>query len=641
MTKKKVYLVQINVTYSDKIAYIPYAAGCIQAYALADNDITAAYDFGELTFIRETPDKVIERFDNPYLIGFSCYTWNIEYNKTVAAKIKEKWPECIIVFGGHEVPADGSMLDSLPTVDCLLHGEGEETFAALLKALDSGAALDTVGNLSFRREGKAVTTPTRYAFDVSSYPSPYTSGVFDRIIEYYPSSVFNAILETNRGCPYGCAYCDWCFTKKIRYFPMEKIKAEIDWMSEKKLPYCYCADANFGINERDVEIARYVVDKHNATGFPGVFKPCYAKDSDDTVFAAGKLLNDAGADKGVTLAYQSLSGEALRNIGRSNLTLEHFAALDARYNAADIPTYTELILGMPGETYESFCRGMCELLERGQHNSMTVYNCQVYANSPMGDPEYQKKFGIKTTRIQLHGIHYPLDFNGVPEYYNIIYETASMPKEDWVRANMFSIVLQAFHHLGLLRCFAIYLRMEKNVSYFDFYSKLLDYVFADKSSGSYAVFEDMRSRTAHVEKGDWTYQKDAFSKVGWYFEEGAFLELAYRGEEFWNEIEPFLKSFGIENKIFTALLDYQKSIIRRPLINSAVIDSDYDFYSYFESIYAAQYSPLAARRTRLTIEAEKQITDWAQYAIEIIWFGKRRSATLLTNPREKITLEYI
>ncbi len=639
--KKNIYLVQVNVTYSNKISYIPYAAGCIQAYALNDETVAAAYNFGEITVIRETPKQVIKRFSEPYLIGFSCYTWNIEYNKAVASLVKKKWPECLVVFGGHEVPADGSMLKSESSVDYLLHGEGEEPFTELLKALESGTDLNNVSNLSFRRGGEIITTKTSYGFDISAYPSPYTMGLFDKLVADHPDMLFNAILETNRGCPYGCTYCDWCFTKKIRSFGMDKIKAEIDWMSEKKMPYCYCADANFGIAERDVEIAEYVVSKHNESGYPGVFKPCYAKESNDTVFAAGKLLNDAGADKGVTLAYQTLSSEALKNIGRKNLTLDHFAEIDARYNEANIPTYTELILGMPGETYESFCKGMCELLERGQHNSMTVYNCQVYVNSPMGSPEYQKNFGIKTTRIPLHGIHYPLNFNGVPEYFNVIYETASMPMEMWVRANMFSIILQAFHHLGLLRCFAIYLRMEKDVSYYDFYDKLLDFVFSDESTGNYALFNDIRERMADIETGDWTYQQDVFSKIGWYFEEGAFLDMAYRGEDFWREIEPFLKSFGIEGEIYDSMLDYQKNIIRRPCINSAVVESDYNFYSYFENVYTASYEPLEKRRTRLTIEMEKQITSWAQYAIEIIWYGKRRSATLITNPREKIKLEYI
>ena len=638
--KKNVYLVQVNVSFSDSLSYIPYAAGCVAAYAFSDDEICENYSLKEIVFLREKPQAVLERMEQPFFVGFSCYTWNIEYNKTLARLIKEKYPSCLICFSGHEVPNSTAFLEKYGFIDFLSFGEGEESFAALLKALQNGTSPENIANIAFRENGGVHKTAENFCLDISEYPSPYTMGLFDSMLERHPGIHFNAILETNRGCPYGCAYCDWCFTKKIRCFPMEKIKAEIDWFSEKKIEYVYCADANFGIFERDVEIARYVVEKHSENGFPQIFKPCYAKNSDENVFAAGKLLNDAGADKGVTLAYQTLCDEALENIGRKNLTLDHFAALDARYSAENIPTYTELILGMPGETYESFCRGMCYLLEKGQHNSMTVYNCQVYCNSPMGQSEYREKFGIKTSRIPLHGIHYPVNFNGVGEYFNVITETASMPKNDWVRANMFSVILQAFHHLGLLRCFAIVLRHEKNISYYDFYSRLFDYIYSAAGTKTFELIDDMTHRMADTDHGDWTYQKDVFSPIGWYFEEGAFLDMAYRGEQFWSEIEPFVKSFGLSGELFCALWRYQKEIIRRPDINSAVIESEYDFYSYFENIYAGNPAPLEKRKTRLEIVTEKQIESWARYAIEIIWFGKRRSATLLTNPREHITLSY-
>ena len=49
---------------------------------------------------------------------------------------------------------------------------------------------------------------------------------------------------------------------------------------------------------------------------------------------------------------------------------------------------------------------------------------------------------------------------------------------------------------------------------------------------------------------------------------------------------------------------------------------------------------LEKKNTKLTITLEKQINDWAEYAREIIWFGKRRSATLCTNPREEIKTEH-
>ena len=96
---------------------------------------------------------------------------------------------------------------------------------------------------------------------------------------------------------------------------------------------------------------------------------------------------------------------------------------------------------------------------------MTVYECQVYPNTQMGNKEYREKHGIKTSKIPLLGIHYNPEFNGVGEYFDVITETASMPKSDWVKACMFAVILQTFHHLGLLRYFAIYLNKEKNVLY--------------------------------------------------------------------------------------------------------------------------------------------------------------------------------
>ena len=68
-------------------------------------------------------------------------------------------------------------------------------------------------------------------------------------------------------------------------------------MSEHKISYCYCADANFGISKRDIDIANYILEKKNETGYPQVFKPCYAKESDETVFEIGKILTDRQTDR--------------------------------------------------------------------------------------------------------------------------------------------------------------------------------------------------------------------------------------------------------------------------------------------------------------------------------------------------------
>lgn len=639
--KKNVYLVQANVTYSDFIAYLPYAAGCIMAYALNDKDITEKYDFGDILYRRHTVEEALEQMKAPAIVGFSCYIWNMEYNKALARAVKERYPDCLIVFGGHNIPFDTSLLESEPYIDVLMHGEGERSFAELLKAFDSGD-ISGVDGISCRRNGVCVMNPpTDKCLPVDDLPSPYLTGLFDKMLEKDPQIGFQGTLETNRGCPYACAFCDWCFSEKVRFFPMEKIKKEIDWLAEHKIPYCYCADSNFGIAQRDLEIAEYVVKRHNETGYPAVFKPCYAKNSDDLVFKIGCILNATGVDKGVTLAYQSMSPEVLENIGRRNLDVAYYTDLNARYSAVGIPTYTELILGLPGETYESFCHGLCSLLEAGQHNSMTVYTCQVYCNSPIAQPEYRDKYGIRWERQKLHGIHYPANFNGVQEYYDVIVETKDMSKADWVRANMFSVTLQSFHHLGLLRCFALYARHELNISYFEFYNRLLDYIFADNTKYIYSLFEKIRHDTEDTSHSDWCYQNDIFSKVGWYFEEGIFLDLAYNFEEYKKDIRGFISSLGIEKDIADELFKYQCGIIRKPGQTKVVLTSEYDFYTYIENIYENRYAPLEKKKTELTVYPAKEINSWDVYAREIIWYGKRRSATLLTNPFDRKEIKYI
>lgn len=633
--KKRIYFVQIALSYSSP-CFLPYSIGCIAAYLKNDPEITELYDIPDVIGMRESIPEILKRFDNPDYVAFTNFVWNLEYNKTLAKELKKLYPDVKIIFGGHSVPADASFLDRYEFIDYLMHNEGEETSALLFKTLAHGGDLSKVPNLSYRSKNGNITTEEYHPLDISSYPSPYTEGIFDSLLKEFPDIEFHATLETNRGCPYACAYCEWCFTRRIRTFPMEKIKAEIEWIAKNKIRYCYCADANFGILERDVEIANYVVEQKNKYGYPNVFKPCYAKDSDDTVFEAGYILNKNQIDKGVTLAYQTLDPKALENIGRKNLTLEHFSNLYSRYSEAGIPTYTELILGLPGETYESFCKGICSLLESGQSNSMTVYECQVYDNSRMGDPEYRRSHGIEISRIPSFGIHYNPDFNGVQEYMDIITGTATMSNEEWVKAYMFSVVLQTFHHLGLTRFFAVYLNKEKGIGYYEFYSMLFDYIYNECTGFLHTLFLDLYNRKKDTETADWTYLKEEFGTTGWYFEEGAFLEAASHIDEFRKDIKPFLRKFDIEDGLFNDLYKYQEGLIRLLGTTEVSLDFNHNFYPYFKALEEGEYIKLKPVKNVLRIKTHKIVDSWKDYAREFVWFGKRYSATLLVNPREHI-----
>lgn len=636
---KKLYIIQTSFSFSKSLVYLPYAAGCLAASAFIDKTVAENYEPAEILFMRDTVENNLDRIQNPDIVAFSNYFWNICYNRELAARIKKKYPDCFIVFGGHNLPENPFSLENDEYIDAVLYGEGETSFTELLKAYALSLPLEKVHGISFRHGKEIITTEQGPLCDLSKLPSPYTSGIFDKIMKENPDIEFHATIETNRGCPYSCAYCEWSFDKKLRFFPLQKVKDEIRWVSEHKIPYCYCADGNFGIAERDIDIANYVVETRRKNGYPNIFKPCYAKESNDTVFKAGRILNEAGADKGITISYQTLCKEALHNIKRENLDIGQFTELSKRYNEIGIPTYSDLILGLPGETFESFAESLCGLMEAGQNNSVTFHHCQVYPNALMGTSEYRNKFKLGLTRVPIDTVHFTPDFKNINEYFYIITSTYSMTRHEWEEANVYGICAEAFHYIGLLRCFAIYLRTAMDVSYLTFYNRLFEYLSSDESTFTGKLIKHIRQTVHHPEK-TWAYQKDLFGSTGWYIEEGLFLECVYHSEDFWNDITPFLASFGIEDDIFSQLLTYQKEIIRMPGKNVLNLQLEYDFYNYFKDFYSGKISPLKKKKNILHIVMEKEITAWDEYAREIIWYGKRRSATLATNDREVISIEF-
>lgn len=626
---KNVYFVQVGFGFDGSV-YLPYAVGTMLAYCKQDAEINRIYKFPDIIFRREKLKDAVEKINEPYLVGFSCSVWNIEYNKALAKLIKEKYPQCIIVFGGHSVNENSELIETEEYIDILMLGEGEETLHSLLLKLDSGS-LSEVSNIVYRKDGEIFKNKRAYCMDISKYPSPYLNGIFDEIMEKNPQTDFLAVLETNRGCPYSCTYCDWTAGRKMRFFPLEKVFAEIDWLSEHKIAYCFCADSNFGMFDRDIQVAEALIAAKKKNGYPEVFRPCYEKNSDERVFKICSALNSVGMDKGATMAYQTLSDEALANIGRKNLTMEHFSSLMKKYNQAGIPTYSELILGLPGETKESFCRGICRLFENGQHNSVSVYYCEILPNSELAQPEYVEKHGIEIMKVGFNHIHSaPQKDEEVKEYSYLVRSTATMSREDWVYANLFSICVQTFHSLGILRCFAMYLHEEKGLSYYDFYSALLQFILSGGGKLN-KLWNTFKVKYESSFDGDWNYYNEAFGNVTWFFEEGAFLEIVNSYDEYFEELTEFLKKYDFDSEFFIQLAKYQKTIIRKPIDRKCKVDFEYDFHNYFDNITMGVASELKKERTELTVTPKTEYNEFADYAKETVWFGRRRGATIFGN----------
>ncbi len=629
---KNIYFVQANNVYGTdkKNTYIPYAVGCIQAYCQKNEVISSSYNFKKIFYVREKVENIIEKLENPYMVLFSCSVWNNEYNKVVASAIKKAFPSCLITFGGHSVSSDGEYLEKYDFVDFLTHRFGEEPTEGILESLATGKDLSQVANISFRKENGEIVT-TEYAPQTGTdYPSPYLEGVFDDIIN--DDITFSVLFETNRGCPNSCSFCDWGSLKsKVRQFPMERVFAEIDWFVEHEIEFIFCTDGNFCLFDRDAEIADYVVSCKKKFGYPKIFRVCFTKNRFDFVFNIGTKFFDNGLDKAQTLSFQSMNQEVLKNVGRKNISTEKFKELMTKYNELNISTFSELILGLPGETYDSFCDGVNTLIENGQHYAINIYPCELLPNAEMGQKSYREKYGIKSTRVPFKLIHSHENQkkDDIVEFSEYVTSTDSMNETEWARSLLFASYVQGLHNLGLLRAVAIYLRLEHSLSYADFYNGLINFSKEKTDSSLNRVFNRVSSLCEGIISGS-NELVATCSDLGdmlWGFDELIFLEFYRNLDLFYKEVKEYCSqifSFGDETE---ALFKYQHDIIKKINASDVTIQSEYDFYSYFNKFFLGGYEKPKKKKICLKINDSAVVDSFDEFAREVVWYGRNRRAT--------------
>ncbi len=641
---KNIYFVQANNVYGNerRSVYIPYASGCIAAYAFDNEKIKASCRLAGFIYTHEPINQAVCKMENPFVAAFSCSVWNYEYNKVLARRLKEAYPDVIIIFGGHNVLRDFETFDECPEADILIYREGEEAFRQVVLSLLENGSLSDIANIAYKKDGKYFKTKEE-AFCMSEYPSPYLNGIFDSIADGRTN--FSAILETNRGCPFQCSFCDWgALGSRVRLFPMERIKAEMDWIAEHKIEYVYCADGNFGLFDRDEEIAEYIISLKMATGYPKNFRVCFTKNRTEFVKKICMRFNKYGLDKAQTLSFQSLSPVTLENIGRKNISLEHFRELMNEYSRCGISTSSELILGLPGETKESFTRGICDLLEYGQHKAIQVYTCDLLPNSEMGSPEYVEKFGIKTVKTPFSQAHCSApEQNEVREYNTTVIQTDSLSTDDWIYCVVFSCLVQAFHNIGFFRAVALYLRNELNISYYDIYSGIAEFSAENENSACNAVYSLITEFAEGMSRGKnpWAVACGSLGDICWQFDEIYFLKSLEKADLIFDELERFVADkFGMTDEI-RALLDFQRQTLKRVGPGGKKeINSEYDFYNYCKRIYDGCYAPLKRQSVTLTIEDGIACETLYDYACKIVWYGRNQAAALYTSDCYKPLLKY-
>jgi len=626
IVKRNVYMFQPNYFYG-KDAYLPYAIGSLAAYAWSDPEIQRTYELRALGYARNRIESVVKSLQNPFLCAFSCYVWNYEYNKALAREIKSAYPMCKIVFGGHQISRNFCD-ESENYVDVYIYDEGEIPFKKLLLAWSRDDSLESVPCIKY----KAVDGGTLWRYTQSfiiletEFPSPYLTGIFDKIMEDASLS-FTPTLETNRGCPFTCAYCDWgIYKSKLRQFPMERVKAEIDWFSEHKIDLVMGADSNFGIYARDEEIIDYMIFKKQSTGYPRKFRVSYTKNTGERVFSINQKLNTEGMCKGATLSFQSMNKDTLDAIGRKNISVHYFSELMERYNTENIPTYSEIILGLPEETFDSFCYGVDQLLENGQHTSINMYLCELLPNSAMAQPAFMDKYKITVADVILNQYHCRPPKGDILERSRIVTGTSSLPTAEWKKMYYYSLVLQSFHCLGLTQYIAIYLHYEENISYRSFYLKLLAWCMEDSSTVAGRAFLRISDIFEKYLDGNFqVYVDDRFGDLVWPLDEAWYLEILYRINEFYQELDAYLSAQYpfFMGKAGQQLLTYQHHAIYTPFSEQKELVLNYDFPTYFSQLLSGDYHKVEEGEFAFQIKINNAICEWDKFAVEVVWYGRK------------------
>jgi len=256
---------------------------------------------------------------------------------------------------------------------------------------------------------------------------------------------------------------------------------EIEWLSSNSVAYIMPADANFGLfADRDMEIADKFVNASKKHGYPKVVGMAFAKNSNALVIDIAQRLNEHGLLKALTLSAQSMTPEVLVAIKRKNMAISDFASVLQKCNEKAIPTYTELILGLPEETLVSWKKGLCQAISCGQHNQLESWLLEMLENAPMNDPEYISRYGLKTVRLKNYAFVFDKQANEeAPEEIPIVYETNAMPFGDFQRALGFSMIIYNLHAYGWTQCISRFLNQVCGIGYFDFYTKLEEWTNAN------------------------------------------------------------------------------------------------------------------------------------------------------------------
>ena len=587
--------------------YLPYSVGALWAYVEQNKLIKDNFYVSNLIFKREPIKELIEKHKDTDIVLLSLYIWNKNYCFKLAEKLKEAYPKIKIIMGGPELPwRNDDFFDKHPYIDSIVIGEGELAPEKILLQYLDEKDIDKVYQFDRMKE--------------LDLPSPYLNGMFDNLVNQYPDIEWVPTIETDRGCPYSCTFCDWgsATASKMYKFYFERIDAELDWIAKNKLPYLSLTSSNFGIfKERDLKIAEKIVEQNKNTGCPNGLSVSYAKNSNDTVVGIVKLFTDAQIQTGVTLSLQTTSEHVLENIKRKNMKINSITEVTGLANKNHLPVLTELILGMPGETSESWRNTLEQVIQNNILN-LDVYFLQLLINSPM----YVKQivdYNLKTFEAFdfFYGVHTG-DFlddkqTGIAESIEVIQSTNTFNREQLIDESIFTWFVLGFHMYGISNIISKYLFEEFEYTYMEFYNSLYKVLLKEDKYFSKWVEQ--------IKAGLYRWQDKGYmdANIG---------GLSIQGWQYFHSLMPIIQNNNLVDHYIDFVAEQFSSKIDEKVLNDYKILSKNQIKQFNRYITTEKVLELESGIFGETVLIEDRFNQFPKNLtdhLEFLFFGRRRS----------------
>ncbi len=542
--------------------HLPLALGVLYSAITAYQDGTLLSRFTLVPINYLSPQQILDgpyRKFGPGVWLFSNYMWSIDVNMQISQAVKQHNFANFIVHGGPSTPdyvqACQDFMRDNPSVDVAVHGEGEITITDLLdqvqrndqgKIVADSHALSQVNGITYR-DGitrNVLRTASRERMKSPDLiPSPYLDGVFDG----YQGRVEAAIIETNRGCPYGCTFCDWgsATNQKIRKFDLDRVKDEIDWIGRNRIRVLWIADANYGLYDRDIDISKYIVETKAKYGYPQEIVVNYTKNSTWRLVEIIKVFSEGGIIGQGIISIQTTDENTLEVIHRKNIRTQRYDELAQAFTDLKLPLSTDLMIGLPGMTVASFTADLQRYIDMDV--SVKAYPTQLLPNSPMAEPSYMEKYQIKA------------------DEHNYLTSTYSYTEDDLARMKMLHEIYVMADGYGLLRYIMRYLQWEHDIPAGQFMTNLLD---------------DMTSINQKFPALAWAlrfFNQDKSMPSGW--------------DRFYAQFKAYLQQrYGLaDNSALNTVLKVNRYAMPDDALQyPKTVALEHDFVSYFHQAHAAR-----------------------------------------------------